>query len=452
MIENILEKREALHQYPLRSIRKAVDYSNNSKSDLNTSNEDSGNMRKTVLKSTRFSKSGSKSKGSIGAITRDVADMEISGSTSGKKRSDWDHDFILDASNPHMSGIFPSSAPINGSPSHLILKDSWPLTSRATEGEMFMSVKGRFGVPDVLDSNKVMGGDERNEDNTTSLLPDDFEACNIWPKISSSSEVEHRIHMRIIIKTHGRPLTDAKGPRELVLGVLHAMLGHWVLFTAGWLHRDASIGNVMLMLQPEVRERVTDFSLPPDTIQECLGFITDGDLAIKWDDPDRLVANRRSGTPPFMSTYLLRSLTRNIQTCHTAVDDLESFVWVLLWAILDILRSKSRKPEVSANFSDNEEYYYSTLHSYSYETLKDRNSIVDLLMEDKMDGNSSPGFAVFVDLLYEWLVLAKDAYFAVRRAGFDPQDPLAFYKVFYAKYLQIGVDHLVNLPESWDYL
>lgn len=34
------------------------------------------------------------------------------------------------------------------------------------------------------------------------------------------------------------------------------MIGHWNLFDDDWLHRDVSLGNVMLLEEPEEREPV----------------------------------------------------------------------------------------------------------------------------------------------------------------------------------------------------
>ena len=111
-------------------------------------------------------------------------------------------------------------------PECLIMKDSWPLVARATTGgDMFKSVKGRFGVPEVIDSYAVTGGNPVCQDSTKEMLWDEVEGYNIWKTSSDPKMKEDRVHMRILIKTRGRPLKDAKSPKELVQGVLHAMLG-----------------------------------------------------------------------------------------------------------------------------------------------------------------------------------------------------------------------------------
>jgi Fungal protein kinase len=178
-----------------------------------------------------------------------------------------------DPNNP----LFPADLELNiaqGEESEfetLILKDSWPLVDRATEGDMFRRLAGHFGLPNVVHTYTVSHLHE--EDRTDSLFPSDATPSSLWGG-TVSVVPESRIHKRIIIATHGRPLNHAAGPRQMTLGVLHAMLGkrhllrsissihccqgHWILLMEGWLHRDVSIGNVLLLLQPEPRGPVPE--------------------------------------------------------------------------------------------------------------------------------------------------------------------------------------------------
>jgi len=112
-------------------------------------------------------------------------------------------------------------------PEFLVVKDSWPLSDRATEGKMFKEVEGQFGVPDVLGSYQVKNSEASEEDATAALLPEDAVKWGGWGVVHEKPE--HRIHMRIIIRTQGRSLMEAKGPKELLLGVLHAMIGQSAL-------------------------------------------------------------------------------------------------------------------------------------------------------------------------------------------------------------------------------
>lgn len=106
----------------------------------------------------------------------------------------------------------------------LILKDSWPFKSRNTEGEMFCHFSGTFGLPEVLHYYQV-SGPNGVLDETDALFPEDAEPFLPLNVVSSNRKHESRVHTRIIIGTVGKPLAKASGPRQLLLGVLHAILG-----------------------------------------------------------------------------------------------------------------------------------------------------------------------------------------------------------------------------------
>ena len=84
-------------------------------------------------------------------------------------------------------------------------------------------------------------------------------------------------------------------------------LGHQSLLKAGILHRDVSIGNILL------------------TETEDDGFLIDLDLAIKVKDHEPSGAPSRTGTKVFMSIGALLGYQ------HTFMHDLESFFWVFFW-------------------------------------------------------------------------------------------------------------------------
>ncbi|KAH9159622.1 hypothetical protein EDB89DRAFT_2107623, partial [Lactarius sanguifluus] len=59
----------------------------------------------------------------------------------------------------------------------------------------------------------------------------------------------------------------------------------------------------------------------------CRGFLVDGDHAIEWRKGAITPSLGRSGTLPFMSARLLDEWRLNNLVLHTAIDDLESFLW-----------------------------------------------------------------------------------------------------------------------------
>ncbi|KIJ41908.1 hypothetical protein M422DRAFT_171633 [Sphaerobolus stellatus SS14] len=307
---------------------------------------------------------------------------------------------------------------------------------------MFSSVAGSFGVPVIL----IEPYKNQPEITTDSFVPGDFEPCDWcgeWPK---ASKKETRVQSRVLILTRGKLLTSARGPKQLLQGVIYAMLGHWILFKAGWLHRDVSIGNVLLMMEPEPRNPVEAFSnLGELYFNECVGFIIDGDLAVKWNNLDHEDALRRSGTPPFMSINLIQSWLSGEEIYHTPIDDLESFIWVLLWAIFDIL------PKKRIQLTPVEQRYNDSLRSNSLGLLGVKGGLLDDLDIRPLKKWSS-GFRAFAPLLKEWLTLAKQARAEMIAFEDSPPTDVEFYKNYYAQYLEIGVKYLNDLPEDWPYV
>ncbi|KAI0706437.1 hypothetical protein C8Q76DRAFT_771081 [Earliella scabrosa] len=172
-----------------------------------------------------------------------------------------------------------------------------------------------------------------------------------------------RSHMRFVIDDVGRPLTTAKNTKELVTALRDAIIGHKLAWTkAGVLHRDVSIGNVLLVdgngearfvgflhdfdyssmmdappqnteSEPEDGEVEADdlpFSEDPEDVD---GLESGGAVVIAVDD---LRKERTSeliglvqGTFYFMATEILEE-----RVVHHVRHDLESFHWVLLWAVI----------------------------------------------------------------------------------------------------------------------
>jgi serine/threonine protein kinase len=86
------------------------------------------------------------------------------------------------------------------------------------------------------------------------------------------------------------------------------LLGHESLLDAKILHRDISIGNIMLK------------------IGEDDGFLIDLDLAIRLDRQKASGAPSKTGTKVFMAIGTLYG-----DEDHSFMHDLESFFWVLFW-------------------------------------------------------------------------------------------------------------------------
>ncbi|KAM5544064.1 hypothetical protein V8D89_002250 [Ganoderma adspersum] len=141
-----------------------------------------------------------------------------------------------------------------------------------------------------------------------------------------------RSHMRLVLDTVGRPLNSFQTTRELAVAMRDAIKGHRAAMSgAGILHRDISIGNILIvddMLTKTSRGGFLhdfDFSTmsrtAPTEDLSLLGAEALAELLIGDD-----------GTYYFMAISLLMVPAEGI--VHTISHDLESFYWVLVWIVL----------------------------------------------------------------------------------------------------------------------
>jgi hypothetical protein len=145
------------------------------------------------------------------------------------------------------------------------------------------------------------------------------------------------------------------------------------------------------------------------------------------------------GTLPFMAVRLLKEWDSVKKLApvftHTAIDDLESFLWVLFWVSLE------RHHRQSDELPSPEDRWWSTLNSDDVQKqLMKADIIRDLkLLHEDEDAGFGP-IKPFAKLILEWGDLADEAQSAVHRAL--KKDPacldIDFHKGFYEKYLVIG--------------
>ena len=191
----------------------------------------------------------------------------------------------------------------------------------------------------------------------------------------------------------------------------------------------------------------------------CRGFLIDGDHAIKWREGDMASSGRsvccivfmlfgshsyfcsvQQGTLPFMSSRLLRALQWDERVLHTPADDLESFLWVLVWSLVYILTSK-KEDNNEGSQEDNDEGSQEDDNEGSqeddnegsqegndegspddnYEDLglhKILTALSSRYIPDILDREASvedwPDM-VFRDLIHEWLEIARDSRRVVTR-------------------------------------
>ncbi|KAJ7083688.1 hypothetical protein B0H15DRAFT_802729 [Mycena belliarum] len=357
-------------------------------------------------------------------------------------------------------------------PEKLIFKDSWPLAGRhKNEGQLFEAVKGCFGVPNVLATYPL--------ENHSFPVPENMKYWNVFGEDTSEGKPpkpEKRVHMRSITDTQGLPLRSASGPRELVEALVHAMigedcslasdltlirrdldLGYLNMFRTGWQQRDVSNGNILLV---PVVARVESYPAA-DLIRGdlelegiiCRGILIDGDQAVKWKEA-REPGTHRSGTLPFMSQDMIRGMSRPLNTTHTALDDLESFTWVLVWECLH--RGKSLNLLSDWDLESLDDFKVdSPQHLARFKG--------DFLSTCKDGGSKWRGsfLSPFKDLLARWAGIRWEAseQMADLRVEdirhdsdsvtqvLDKMDELC--RGTGLNYVRAGLEHLQNLQESW---
>ena len=148
-------------------------------------------------------------------------------------------------------------------------------------------------------------------------------SCSSLRARNSGMPSHNRVYRRIIIRDPGRPINEASSRVAVIKGfigtisskydsiyindILLTCLGHKSLLNAGILHRNVSIGNIML------------------TEKEDDSFLIDLDFAI------RTIDNQSSGTPSKTGTKIFIAIGALLGDSHSFMYDLESFFWVLFW-------------------------------------------------------------------------------------------------------------------------
>jgi hypothetical protein len=158
----------------------------------------------------------------------------------------------------------------------------------------------------------------------------------------------------------------------------------------------------------------------------------------------------QQGTLPFMSWRLLFALFNDEQVLHTPVDDLESFLWVLVSSLAYILAPK---------ITDEDSKMIRRIST----SLSSR-YIPDIFLREEYVKEDWPDM-VFGDLLLEWLEIAKNSRSAIDRlqeallrslGDSDAQernldDIEDCCRETYKKFLQAGYKQIRNIREFSDW-
>ncbi|KAI0689320.1 hypothetical protein C8T65DRAFT_588766 [Cerioporus squamosus] len=148
-----------------------------------------------------------------------------------------------------------------------------------------------------------------------------------------------RSHMRFVTDTVGRSLTRFRCTKELVTAVRDAIKGHRTALTkAGVLHRDISVGNILIVDQPADPNSFAGFlhdfdysSMSRDVPDDSCASLSAAALAKKLiAEADMGSLKERTGTYFFMAVSRLN----DSGDAHWVHHDLESFYWVLVWVVV----------------------------------------------------------------------------------------------------------------------
>ncbi|KAH8108714.1 hypothetical protein DFH11DRAFT_1069847 [Phellopilus nigrolimitatus] len=350
------------------------------------------------------------------------------------------------------------------------------LSSRASV-EMTMSqiLQGHHDTPDILKLGDI------TVPRPTRIFSDlkDIQACNGYYRMRN---VGCPIRNYLITSTKGESLIGAE-PYDIARAAVDGIIGHLNLFLLGYLHQNVSCDNVLKM--PEVvqlsrddiqktnicfshpnLQKIGKFDFLMEHMNERLGFIVDDDEAVEWRK-GREAGRHRSGTMPFISSRIIRGWAYDKFTLFTAIDDLESFAWMVLWCALHKLKNPTML----------EAFWIEFLSSNTFRrVLYGKSSILDELSKELTRDTStfSKPLMLLLPLVSKWLSVAQkatdrldtfllafvkisqyetledviaDSVFANERNGFYEQLEDLCIDV-YAEYLQAGVEFLKSSNEQ----
>ncbi|KAI0368171.1 hypothetical protein BV20DRAFT_1114311 [Pilatotrama ljubarskyi] len=242
----------------------------------------------------------------------------------------------------------------------MVMKSSWRSSSSKCEPEatIYRSIRG--GHPGL--AKFVAGGD------VTVRRQRFSEALTVhFLRGDVLKDGEHTLVLhRIVTEGVGRPVWEYRTEQELILGMLAALNAHKFLCAQGILHRDISAWNVLLAENPEeqgtagflidleyahrtirVKDRIEETVQPPSGYGPVRSDLREPMKRVHVRFESASQDSAITGTLHFMSCRLLRALERNKTSIeHTAEDDVESFYWVLIYAILrKLITTKVGTPE-----------------------------------------------------------------------------------------------------------
>jgi hypothetical protein len=146
-----------------------------------------------------------------------------------------------------------------------------------------------------------------------------------------------------------------------------------------------------------------------------------------------------------MSRRLIRIWLYMLPYHHTAIDDLESFLWLTVWCIYCIIEDKGQ-------LDAQEAYTLRTLRSTNMDLHVTKPSL-DCLVEEA--DTLRPLLALFQPLLRQWWRIsqagAREISTLLRSTTSPENDTLRDLTLkYFGEYLSQGFSYLANFPQSWE--
>jgi hypothetical protein len=146
---------------------------------------------------------------------------------------------------------------------------------------------------------------------------------------------------------------------------------------------------------------------------------------------------------------LLKVWVRGTPYHHTPLDDLESFLWLLVWCILCIIEEKGTLDEDEAE-------YLQCLQSPDARSFPEsKTSILSGMHKSVRDLVASEMVTRFYPLLSKWYEISFNAtgVVSILEKNWGSQSDDDFRNTtyeYFEKFLDIGLSHVANLPDTWD--
>ncbi|EJD39547.1 hypothetical protein AURDEDRAFT_171357 [Auricularia subglabra TFB-10046 SS5] len=277
----------------------------------------------------------------------------------------------------------------------LVVKDAWVAYERLnTEVDVLQAVKGLYGFVEYAGhmivphpgmerlSQVIRPPTGRKKKGGTS------HKCIDWAQVYPQGEpmLIKRVHRLIFYKTLGYNLIAiGRLPRIVAEAMKDAAAALLLLHSKDYIHRDLSTWNLMARDKPF---RTTPEQLA--TLKQLFGdklfskianlfvlqyaFLIDFDHSVKWN-AHRDPLPSRSGTWAFMAAARIRAWISKARWVDTLIDDLESAIWSLFYAVL------------KANFarlSEMEKLHYDSFNSDAPYTLASTKHMIIAFEKDEM--------------------------------------------------------------------